>query len=54
MKADQSSSMETKESFDKQLDDINEKRKSLRDKREKLFKEKEQLRDDYYGSMILY
>jgi len=45
---------ESKENFDKQLDDINEKRKKLRDSRDKLYKEKEELRDGYYGALIQY
>lgn len=54
VKAEQSAKTESKESYDKQLDEINDKRKNLREKRDKLFKEKETLRDDYYGSLILF
>lgn len=52
VKAQQTAKTESKETFDKQLDDINDKRKTLRDKRDKLFKEKEELRDNYYGSLV--
>ena len=43
-----------RENFDKSLDDINEKRKKLRDNRDKLYKEKEELRDTYYGALIVF
>lgn len=43
-----------RENFDKSLDDINEKRKKLRDTRDKLYKEKEELRDTYYGALIVF
>lgn len=54
VKAEQSAKTESKENYDKQLDDINDRRKAIREKRDKLFKEKEALRDDYYGSLIQY
>jgi hypothetical protein len=54
VKAEQSAKTESKENYDKQLDEINDKRKALREKRDKLFKEKETLRDDYYGALILF
>jgi hypothetical protein len=52
LKEGQTAKTETKESFDKQLDDINALRKKLRDDRDKLYKQKEELRDAYYGSLI--
>jgi hypothetical protein len=52
LKVHQTQKTETKESFDKQLDQINEKRKKLRDDKEKLYKQKEELRDQYYGALI--
>lgn len=54
MKEGQTAKTETKETFDKQLDDINAKRKKLRDDRDKLYKQKEELRDTYYGSLITF
>jgi chromosome segregation ATPase len=54
LKKNQDVKMETKESFDKQLDGINERRKKMRDERDKLYKAKEELRDTYYGALILY
>lgn len=54
LKEGQSAKTETKETFDKQLDDINARRKKLRDDRDKLYKQKEELRDTYYGSLIDY
>ena len=54
IKSQQNQKTETKESFDKQLDTINERRKKLRDERDKLYKQKEELRDSYYGGLILY
>lgn len=43
---------EVREDFDKQLDKINEKRKKERDERDKLYKQKDQLQDAYYGDLI--
>jgi uncharacterized coiled-coil DUF342 family protein len=43
LKKNQDVKTETKESFDKQLDGINERRKKMRDERDKLFKSKEEL-----------
>jgi len=54
IKAQQDAKHESKENFDKQLDEINERRKKLRDTRDKLYKEKEELRDNYYGALIQY
>lgn len=54
LKKGQDVKIETKESFDKQLDAINEKRKKMRDERDKLYKQKEELRDNYYGALIDY
>lgn len=54
LKKNQDVKTETKETFDKQLDTINERRKKMRDERDKLFKQKEELRDTYYGSLINY
>ena len=54
LKKNQDVKTETKESFDKQLDTINEKRKKMRDDRDKLYKQKEELRDGYYGALIDY
>lgn len=45
---------ETKESFDKQLDRINEKRKKERDERDKLYKQKDDIKEKYYIDLILY
>ena len=54
LKKGQDAKTETKETFDKQLDGINEKRKKVRDDRDKLYKQKEELRDVYYGALIDY
>jgi chromosome segregation ATPase len=43
LKKNQDVKTETKETFDKQLDGINERRKKVRDERDKLFKSKEEL-----------
>jgi hypothetical protein len=46
--------METKDTFDKSLDLINERRKKLREERDKCYKTKEEMRDDYYGQLIVF
>ena len=54
LKEGQTAKTETKATFDTQLDDINAKRKKLRDERDKIYKQKEELRDTYNGSLITY
>lgn len=54
LKKNQDVKTETKETFDKQLDGINERRKKVRDERDKLFKSKEELQNTYYGALIDY
>ena len=54
LKKNQDVKTETKETFDKQLDGINERRKKMRDERDKLFKSKEELQNTYYGALIDY
>ena len=43
---------ETHESFSKELEAINVKRQKARDERDRLFKEKNEIRDKYYTDMI--
>jgi len=54
VKAEQSAKTESRENYDKTLDEINERRKALREKRDKLYKEKDALKDDYYGGLIQF
>lgn len=54
LKKNQDVKTETKETFDKQLDGINERRKKMRDDRDKHFKAKEELQNTYYGALIDY
>lgn len=46
--------MENRESIEKELDKINERRKRARDDRDKLYQQKYELKDDYYGSLITF
>jgi len=54
VKAEQSAKTESRENYDKTLDEINERRKALREKRDKLYKEKDALKDDYYVGLIQF
>lgn len=54
LKKNQDVKTETKESFEKQLDGINERRKKMREERDKLYKQKEELQNNYYGALIDY
>jgi len=52
LKATQTEKLESKETFDKQLDTINEKRKKDRDNRDKFYKSKDELRNTHYSALI--
>ena len=54
LKKTQNDKLECKESFDKQLDKINEKRKKERDEKDRLYKQKDDLRAVYYQALIDY
>jgi len=54
LKKTQNDKMECKESFDKQLDKINEKRKKERDEKDRFYKQKDDLRAVYYQALIDY
>ena len=41
-----------REDFDKQIDKVKEKRKKDLDERDKLYKQKDALKDSYYGKLI--
>ena len=45
---------ENRETLEKELDKINERRKRARDDRDKLYKQKYELKDEYYGALITY
>ena len=45
---------ESRETLEKELDKINERRKRARDDRDKLYKQKYELKDEYYGALITY
>jgi len=54
LKKTQNDKMECKETFDKQLDKINEKRKKERDEKDRFYKQKDDLRAVYYQALIDY
>lgn len=43
-----------RELIEKDLDKINERRKRARDERDKLWQQKYELKDDYYGTLITF
>lgn len=54
LKKNQDTKITNLEECDKQLDRINEKRKSLITEKEKLRVQKEEFRNEYYGALITY
>jgi len=54
IKKHQETKTETLTAFDDQLNRISDKRKKDWDAKDKLRKQKDELNDDYYGSLILY
>jgi len=50
----QEEKQESRETLDKELDKINERRKRARDDRDKLYKSKYEVKDEYYGTLITY
>lgn len=50
----QEEKQESRETLDKELDKINERRKRARDDRDKLYKSKYEVKDEYYGALITY
>lgn len=54
MKKDKNVQQTSREEFDKQIEKINEKRNKDRDEKDKLWKQRDELKDAYYGALIDY
>lgn len=53
-KKERDEKQESRDTIDKELNKINERRKRIRDERDKLYQLKYELKDEYYGSLIMY